>query len=403
MTVSSVPDVVSTKDKVLLENGVIQQFLKWKAKSMNELENEFTNLDFEEDVYDELPDFCYVQLQGWMAKLAHKYELALNELMIYAVIHSFSQDGVSAFRGSRDYLRLWAFCGRTSVFEKVKKLMDLKLIGREYVNYKGKEFPTYFTYASRIALKHTVTSSKKKAVQNLNLNTVLHDSEFKNRTESVQNLNSNSSEFGPNNNLNNNLKKAAAQNIQQPENKCGEESAAAAFLISKIKGNLGCNPYSEKFIGEMTERFKSEGFDDERVGEYLDFVSEKVKAKNPDSIHALFKKIVLADDVIADFVMKHSAKEKPKPLVCPVCGSENRRGSFNCCSCDFDLSYRFDADEIKKAKRIFALPSEQKKIRDMEIMQVLDEVPMTEIWNMENIKKRSLRLEEIDRRYGIID
>lgn len=36
-------------------------------------------------------------------------------------------------------------------------------------------------------------------------------------------------------------------------------------------------------------------------------------------------------------------------------------------------------------------------------MQVLDEVPMTEIWNMENIKKRSLRLEEIDRRYGIID
>ena len=61
------------------------------------------------------------------------------------------------------------------------------------------------------------------------------------------------------------------------------------------------------------------------------------------------------------------------------------------------------ADEIKKAKRIFALPSEQKKIRDMEIMQVLDEVPMTEIWNMENIKKRSLRLEEIDRRYGIID
>ena len=153
----------------------------------------------------------------------------------------------------------------------------------------------------------------------------------------------------------------------------------------------------------MTERFKSEGFDDERVGEYLDFVSEKVKAKNPDSIHALFKKIVLADDVIADFVMKHPAKEKPKPLVCPVCGAENRRGSFNCCSCDFDLSYRFDADEIKKAKRIFALSSEQKKMRDMEIMQVLDEVPMTEIWNMENIKKRSLRLEEIDRRYGIID
>ncbi len=72
--------------------------------------------EFEEDVYDELLDFCYVQVQGWMLKVAKKYRLALNELMIYAVIHSFSQDGISAFRGSNDYLRLWAFCGRTSVF-----------------------------------------------------------------------------------------------------------------------------------------------------------------------------------------------------------------------------------------------------------------------------------------------
>lgn len=389
------------KVRVLLENGVIQQFLKWKVSVMNKLENEFTNLDFEEDVYDELPDFCYVQLQGWMVKIARRYDLALNELMIYAVIHSFSQDGISVFRGSRDYLRLWAFCGRTSVFEKVKKLMDLKLIGREYVKYKGKEFPTFFTYASRNALKQTVTSSKK-TVQKLNLNGEINPSEFKNRTESVQNLNSNSSEFGPNNNLNNNLKKAAAQEESKATTTGAKESSAAAFLTSKIKEVLGCNPYPEKFILEMSERFETEGFDEGRVVDYLEAVTEKVKAKNPDSIHALFRKIVLADDVIADFVLKHPAKEKPKALVCPVCGCENHQGSQSCRDCEFDFAYRFEPREIEKAKRIYALSPAEKQTRDEEIRMVLDQFPITEFWNMENIQKRNMCLEDIDRKYKVI-
>lgn len=401
MTAVSGPDVMSMKGRVLSENGVIQQFLKWKVKNMNNLENEFTNLDFEEDIYDELPDFCYVQLQGWMVKLAHKYDLALNELMIYSVIHSFSQDGISVFRGSRDYLRLWAFCGRTSVFGKVKRLLDLNLIGREYVTYKGKVFPTYFTYASRNALKQTVTSSKKKSVQNLNLNKVLHDSEFKNCTEVVQNLNENSSEFGPNNNLNNNLKKAAAQSESNSESSNSGNSAAAAFLTSKIKGNLGCNPYPEKFIFEMTERFKSEGFDEERVGEYLDVVTEKVKAKNPNSIHAMFKKIVLADDVIADFVMKYPAKEKQKSFICPVCGSENKKGSLTCCHCEFDFSYRFETNEVEKAKRIYELSPEDKKKREEEINLVLEKYPISDFRNIASIQMRNKCLVEIDRRYGV--
>ncbi len=34
--------------------------------------------------------------------------------------------------------------------------MDLNLVGREYVFYRGKAFPAFFTYASRNAMKRNV-------------------------------------------------------------------------------------------------------------------------------------------------------------------------------------------------------------------------------------------------------
>lgn len=353
---------------------------------MNDLENEFTNLDLNQAVYDELPDFCYVQFQGWMIKLAHKKGLALNELMIYAVIHSFSQDGISSFRGSCDYLKLWASCGRTSVFGKVKKLMDLNLIGREYVTYKGKTFPTYYTYASRTALKCTVTSFQKR-VQKSNSDSEKLISEFNSCNEAVQYLNSNSSVFEPNNNLNKDLKKAAAIN----------------FLFNKIKENLGCSPYSERFILEMNERFEEYGFDDKRAGEYLDVVTEKVKSKNPNSIHALFKKLVLAEDVIADFILKNPIKKKNKPCECPVCGKTKHPSLVVCNHCGFDFSYQYEKDKVERCKRIFNLIPEDREKREDEIRMVLEKFPVSDFRNIEKTNKRNMYLKEIDRKYRIID
>ncbi|MCQ2584504.1 MAG: hypothetical protein MJ185_02845 [Treponema sp.] len=327
------------------------------------------------ETYDEIPDFCYVQLQGWMIKLAHTYDLSLNELMIYAVIHSFSQDGVSVFRGSRNYLRLWAFCGRTCVFEKIRKLLDLHLIGKDFVTYRGKEFPVYFSFASR----------EKKAVQNLNSKGEKQAMQSGIRTESVQNLNADSSEFGPNNNLNKNLKKAAS-----------------AFLISKITENLGCNPFSDAFISKMSETFTAKGFDEKRVGEYLAAVTEKVIAKKPESIPAFFKKIVLEEDVLADFLIRHSAQKTAKGLICPVCGKENTPGSYHCTHCDFDFSYSHDKKEVEKARKIFILPPQERQEREEEIRKVYELYPISEYWNQQAMLKRNRCLDDIDKKYKVI-
>ena len=43
----------------------------------------------------------YIVIQGWMC---NELELKGNELLIFALIHGFSQDGVSTFKGGRKYI-----------------------------------------------------------------------------------------------------------------------------------------------------------------------------------------------------------------------------------------------------------------------------------------------------------
>ena len=46
----------------------------------------------------------FIIIQGWMITELH---LSGNELLIYAAIFGFSQDGKSNFEGSRQYLAEW--------------------------------------------------------------------------------------------------------------------------------------------------------------------------------------------------------------------------------------------------------------------------------------------------------
>ena len=43
----------------------------------------------------------FVVIQGWMC---NELDLKGNELLVFALIHGFSQDGESLFRGSREYI-----------------------------------------------------------------------------------------------------------------------------------------------------------------------------------------------------------------------------------------------------------------------------------------------------------
>lgn len=76
----------------------------------------------------------YLNIQGWMVS-----ELGLkgNELLIYAVIYGFSQDGTTAFGGSLSYLMQWTGASKPTVINCLKSLIDKGLVFKHEYLHNG--------------------------------------------------------------------------------------------------------------------------------------------------------------------------------------------------------------------------------------------------------------------------
>lgn len=70
-------------------------------------------------------DSSYVCIQAFMVNELH---LSGNELVIYACIYGFSQDGESWFTGSRSYLASWCQASKSTVSRNLEKLCNAGLI-----------------------------------------------------------------------------------------------------------------------------------------------------------------------------------------------------------------------------------------------------------------------------------
>ena len=71
----------------------------------------------------------YVLIHGWMV---NKLGLSGNDLLIYAVIFGFSQDGDGCFSGKRQYLADWCGSSERAVSRNLKNLLDKGLIEQIY-------------------------------------------------------------------------------------------------------------------------------------------------------------------------------------------------------------------------------------------------------------------------------
>lgn len=72
-------------------------------------------------------DSNFIAIQGWMR---NKLNLKGNELIIYALIFGFSQDGHSRFKGSRKYIADWCGCSLDTVDRTLGSLVDKGFIAK---------------------------------------------------------------------------------------------------------------------------------------------------------------------------------------------------------------------------------------------------------------------------------
>ena len=72
-----------------------------------------------------------------LAPMITKLKLKGNELLVFALIHGFSQDGESRFKGSLRYLIEWTGLDKSTVIKLLKQLVDKQYINKfEYEKNK---------------------------------------------------------------------------------------------------------------------------------------------------------------------------------------------------------------------------------------------------------------------------
>ena len=84
----------------------------------------------------------YINIQGWMVS---ELRLKGNELLIYAIIYRFSQDGETRFTGSLKYLADWTNSTKQSVSNCLKSLCEKGLIAKHDKINNGVKFCEYYT------------------------------------------------------------------------------------------------------------------------------------------------------------------------------------------------------------------------------------------------------------------
>lgn len=82
----------------------------------------------------------YISIQSWMVK---ELNLTGNDLICYALIYGFSQDGQSEFNGSLSYIAEWLNTSRQTARLIIKRLVDNGVIEKRDTVINGVKFCRY--------------------------------------------------------------------------------------------------------------------------------------------------------------------------------------------------------------------------------------------------------------------
>ena len=82
----------------------------------------------------------YITIQGWMSQ---ELKLKGNDLMVFALIFGFCQDGESEFKGSINYICEWLNCSRPTVSKSLDFLVSKNLLEKRTVFVNNVTFNRY--------------------------------------------------------------------------------------------------------------------------------------------------------------------------------------------------------------------------------------------------------------------
>lgn len=150
----------------------------------------------------------FVNIQGWMI---NELNLKGNELIIYALIYGFTKDGVSEFRGSRQYMADWTNTSVRSVQNVVNSLVDKGMIEKnnhinkygslETSGYKAINVPKLSSEKNSLVEKKVHEGSEKSSHNNIDNNIFNNIVDIKEKNIKKESVNSVIAEYTENKDL----------------------------------------------------------------------------------------------------------------------------------------------------------------------------------------------------------
>lgn len=134
-----------------------------------------------------MKDGNYYVVHGWMLNRLH---LSGSELLCYAVIYGFSQDGASQYMGSLNYLKEWLNVSQPTVIKALKSLVEKGLI----IKQDGEKNNIRFCYYSinvetmENGTKVSLVGGTKVSLVNKEYNKEIDKEKNNNKKESVSDL-----------------------------------------------------------------------------------------------------------------------------------------------------------------------------------------------------------------------
>ena len=344
-----------------------------------------------------LKDTNYITIQGWMIS---RLDLKGNELLVYALIHGFSQDGKNSYDLSFDYIMKWLNSSRSATAAALTSLLNKGLIAKEVREVRGnvKKY-NYWTIVSRDGFesikenhqfefrtgeKSTSTNSELVTSTNSELVTSTN-SELNNSLNNNLNINSSSeTEF-----KSDTEKNTAGQKEEEPFLNFIKKKFGSAHVFTKdFKKKLETHMSNNQILPAETEN-------------YLTFVYELCQKKKPANMSAYFFTTCLNDVTAANYIHQkiNGAPEKKKEFCCPVCGSRHMTYE-DCPVCGLGKTDRNNAELIGILKKQQEMRPEQRHKLDEEMAALTMEfmsLPPNR-W-----AEKSFRQNQIYAKYGLID
>lgn len=372
----------------------------------------------------------YIQISGWMI---NELDLKGNELLVYALIHGFCQDGKSVFKGSLNYIMSWLNISKPTCIACIQSLIDKGMVVKTIIYNKNSVLGCeYYTKKSRC-----IESETQKIPQNVEkggkeILPPQSEKEPEGGKKILPPQSENQAEGGKETLLgwSKNFTRGGKETLPYNTTDNTKDNATAANKTNfeaLSEKYFGKNAFDAEFSRKAAAFFFKNKINDCDL--YFSFIKnkldEKQKSKQVKNPRGLAYRLFFQSDIAQEFIeqqqliilekQKEDEKQRKieaRKITCPCCGKIFLPDYISSCpECDFDIDTFGNTEKVRIHKNFLKLTEQQKADYQKELKDIyfgencfadLIKVKETPEQRKQNNILKEQKEKELNIKYGLV-